>query len=293
MLQKSKLLQLHIIILLWGFTPILGKLITINAIDLVWYRLTLALISLYLFVVHKKQSLVLPIPTILHLGWVGVIVGAHWYFFYHAIKVSNVSVTMAGFSTITLFASFLQPLLLKKRFFWGDFFYGLIIAAGLGVIFKFETNQIAGLVYGILAALTGAFFGVYNGKLIQQHGAYKITFYEFLGALVFITICKFFMADNHFTLPMPSLSDFIFLLVLSIACTTLAFTWSIEILKHFSPLTVIITNNLEPIYGILFSLLLFGDTEYMSNGFYFGAAIILISVFTYPVIKNYFVRDKG
>lgn len=288
MVHKSKLVQLHTIILLWGFTPVLGKLISFGALDLVWYRLAFAVLSLMGFMLYKKEGLKLDFKPIITLLTIGCVVGLHWYFFYHAIKVSNVSVTMAGFSTITLFASLLQPLLLKQRFFWGDFIYGIILVIGLGIIFKFETDQIAGLVYGILAALTSAFFGVYNGKLIQMHGAYKITFYEFLGALIFISLVKVFSSEHGFQLPLLDVSDGIYLIILSVFCTTIAFTWSVEILKHFTPLTVIITNNLEPVYGIVFSLLLFSDTEYMSNGFYAGVLIILTSVFTYPLIKERF-----
>lgn len=268
-----------------GFTPILGKLITVAALDLVWYRLAIALLSLYLFTRFQKQTLQMNLKQIGHLALIGCVVGLHWYYFYHAIKVSNVSVTMAGFSTLTLFASIFQPLLLREKFFWGDFIYGMLLVIGLGVIFKFETQHIEGLVYGILAALTSAFFGVYNGRLIREYGAYKITFYEFAGALLAITVAKLFTMDDIF-IPLLSVSDTIYILLLSVLCTTVAFTWSIEILKFFTPLTVIITNNLEPVYGIVFSVILFGSTEYMSFEFYIGAAIILLSVFTYPFIKN-------
>jgi drug/metabolite transporter (DMT)-like permease len=286
---KSKLLQLHLIILLWGFTPVLGKLISFGAMDLVWYRLAISLGSLVLFMAYKGYNLKLQPRAMMDLGLIGFVIGLHWFSFYHAIKVSNVSVAMAGFSTITLFASLFQPILLKQKFFWGDFLYGLILVIGLGIIFKFETEHLLGLVYGILSAFTGAFFGVYNGKLVQIYGAHKITFYEFLGALIFITLTKFLSESYTFQLPQINVMDGIYILVLSLVCTTLAFTWSVEILKYFSPLTVIITNNLEPIYGIVFSVLLFGDTEYMSNGFYVGALIILTSVFTYPIIKHRFV----
>ncbi len=290
-MKANKFIQLHIIILFWGLTPVLGKFISFGALDLVWYRLAISLLGLLLFMWYIKQPITMEIKSIIHIGLIGTTVGLHWYFFYHAIKVSNVSVTMAGFSTLTLFASLLQPLLLKKKFFWGDFIYGIILVIGLGIIFKFETDQLAGIIYGILAALTGAFFGVYNGKLIATHGAYKITFYEFIGALIFITIAKLGFDEKGFELPSIGISDGFGLIILSVLCTIIAFTWSIEILKHFSPLTVIITNNLEPVYGIVFSLLLFGDTEYMSSGFYVGAVIILISVFTYPLIKQRFVND--
>jgi len=290
-MQANKFIQLHIIILFWGLTPVLGKFISFGALDLVWYRLAISLVGLLLFMWYIKQPITMEIKSIIHIGLIGTTVGLHWFFFYHAIKVSNVSVTMAGFSTLTLFASLMQPLLLKKKFFWGDFVYGIILVIGLGIIFKFETDQLAGIIYGILAALTGAFFGVYNGKLIATHGAYKITFYEFIGALIFITIAKLGFDEKGFELPSIGISDGFGLIILSVLCTIIAFTWSIEILKHFSPLTVIITNNLEPVYGIVFSLLLFGDTEYMSSGFYVGAIIILISVFTYPLIKQRFVND--
>lgn len=283
-MNANKYIQLHIIVLFWGLTPILGKLISVAALDLVWYRLAISLASLLTFMVFYKHSLRTTFQDAAHLGLVGAVVGLHWYYFYHAIKVSNVSVTMAGFSTLTLFASLLQPIFLKEKFFWGDFIYGLLLVIGLGVIFKFETQHIAGLVYGILAALTSAFFGVYNGKLIREHGAFKITFYEFAGALLVISAAKLMVMKDGF-IPVLSMADTGYLLLLSIVCTTVAFTWSIQILKYFTPLTVIITNNLEPVYGIVFSVLLFGNSEYMSTGFYIGASIILLSVFTYPLIK--------
>lgn len=220
----------------------------------------------------------------------GLVVGMHWFFFYHAIKVSNVSITMAGFSTMTLFASFMQPLLLKKKFFWGDAFYGVVIFIGLAIILSFESGAFLGVLYGILAALTGAFFGTYNGKLIAKHNSSVITLVEFIGALIIISLIKLLMQTDSF-LPALSMDDFIWLLVLSVLCTTVAFTMSVEIMKYFTPFTVIITNNLEPIYGVVFSLLLFGQSEIMSSHFYMGAVIILICVFTYPGFKRKF--DKS
>jgi drug/metabolite transporter (DMT)-like permease len=157
------------------------------------------------------------------------------------------------------------------------------------VILNFEKIYFWGVFYGIIAAITGAFFGIYNGKLILKDNAVVITFYEFLGALFFISTLKLFNLSESY-LPSLSLLDIIWLLVLSLACTTLAFTMSIEILKYFSPLTVIITNNLEPIYGIVFSIIIFGQSEYMSAGFYIGTAIILVSVFTYPFFSAKFKK---
>ncbi len=285
----NKYVILHIIILLWGFTPVLGKLISLQALDLVFWRLSFSLLSLYAYLKFKGVSLTISIKDLLHLLVWGAVVGLHWYFFYHAIKVSNVSIALAGFSTITLFASVLQPIMLKKKFFWGDALYGLIIVAGLLIILQFEKFYAAGIIFGILAAITGAMFGIYNGKLIQNHEAGKITFYEFLGALFTIAIFQAFLGELT-NIRFPEYSDLVYLLILSIFCTTLAFTWSVEILKKIDPLTVIITNNLEPIYGVVFSLILFGESEMMSGGFYAGAAMLLFAVFTYPFFKRKFYK---
>lgn len=281
---------LHFIILLWGFTPVLGKLISLQALDLVFWRLTFSLLSLWIYLRYKGASLRITLKDLGHLlGW-GAVVGIHWYCFYHAIKVSNVSIALAGFSTITLFASVLQPILLKKKFFWGDALYGLIIVAGLLVILQFEKFYALGIFYGILAAVTAAMFGIYNGKLIQKHEAGKITFYEFLGALITIIIFQAINGEIG-NIRFPETTDLVYLLILSLACTTLAFTLSVEILKKIDPLTVIITNNLEPIYGVVFSLLIFGESEMMSSGFYLGASLLLFAVFTYPFFKRKFFKE--
>ncbi|MES2655154.1 MAG: DMT family transporter [Bacteroidota bacterium] len=290
MLKTNKLLRLHFIVFLWGLTPVLGKLISLQALDLVWWRLILASLSLYVFVLYRKYKFDIRLKEVFELLFMGLIVGLHWFFFYHAIKVSNVSIAMAGFSTMTLFASFMQPLLLKKKFFWGDAFYGIVIFIGLAIILSFDSGAFLGVIYGVLAALTGAFFGTYNGKLITKHNSSVITLVEFIGAFIIITLVKLFMQSESF-FPALSMEDFVWLLILSVLCTTVAFTMSVEIMKYFTPFTVIITNNLEPIYGVVFSLLLFGQSEIMNSQFYIGALIILICVFTYPGFKRKFDKN--
>jgi len=284
-LHANKYLALHFIILLWGFTPVLGKLISLQALDLVWWRLLLSCISLYVFIKFKGVDLTTNFRDLMVFFFWGAIIGFHWYFFYHAIKVSNVSIALAGFATITLFASFIQPIFLKKRFYWADVIYSLVIIAGILTILNFERFYALGLIYGVLAAVTAALFGIYNGKLILKHNSSKITFYEFVGAFITLSILIGINGVEKFVL-VPETSDLVYLLILSVVCTTLAFTLSVEILKYIDPLTVIITNNLEPIYGVVFSILIFGQSELMSAGFYIGAAIILAAVFSYPFIKE-------
>lgn len=288
MIHKNKYFQLHFIVLLWGLTPVLGKLITLPALDLVFWRLVFAASTLFIFIVYKRIKFDFSIKEFCEILILGAIVGSHWYFFYHAIKISNVSIAMAGFSTMTLFASFLQPILLKKNFFWGDALYGIFILIGLGIILSFEGGALWGVLYGILAALTGAFFGIYNGRLILKHNSSYITFIEFIGALIFTLVIMFFSNNNNFEIASLSNSNLLWILILSVLCTTLAFTLSVEIMKVFTPFTIIITNNLEPVYGILFSVLLFGQSEVMSAPFYIGAIIILCCVFSYPFFKKKF-----
>ena len=289
-LEKYKYLYLHFIILLWGFTPVLGKLISLQAFDLVWWRLLISSLSLFVFIYIKQHSLKISFKDSIPVIIMGFIVGAHWFFFYHAIKVSNVSIALSGFSTITIFASIMQPIFLGKKFFWGDLVYGFIILLGLAFILHYEAFALSGVLYGVLAALSGAAFGVYNGKLIVKHNSSVITLIEFLGAFFIISIAKLFDDDFYKFVPTLGLHDLIYLLILSILCTTVAFTLSVEILKQFDPFTVIITNNLEPIYGVIFSLMIFGESEMMTKQFYYGAFIILLSVFTYPFVKKKYYK---
>ncbi len=280
-------IALHVIVFLWGLTPVLGKLITLPSLELVWWRLVIAVLSLTVYAKFKDIQLYLNWKQVTPLLAWGVIVGLHWYFFYHAIKVSNVSVAMMGFSTLTLFASLVQPILLKKKFVSIDVVYGLVILIGLCIISYAEQFYIKGIVFGVLAAFTGAMFGVYNGSLIQRFHAVQIAFYEFIGAFIFISIIA--MVDSKSIVgfaTLPSLQNFIYLFILSVICTTFAFTWSVEILKKIDAITVIVTNNLEPIYGIVLSLIIFGDSEYMSAQFYMGAFILLMAVFSYPFVNN-------
>jgi drug/metabolite transporter (DMT)-like permease len=279
------LLQLHIIVLLWGFTPVLGKAISLQSMDLVFYRLFISGVALYLYMRMKGSPIFMPLNALGEVLLMGVIVGIHWYTFYEAIKVSNVSMAMAGFATITLFASLLQPILLKNQFYWGDVIYGLVILLGLLIIIDSASYYSKGIIYGMVSAFTGAFFGVYNGKLIVKHPATSITLVEFIGAILTIVLLQW-ISKGSFYFTLPDATDWILLLILSLVCTTLAFTWSIEILKYFTPFTVIITNNLEPIYAVIFSIFIFGESEHMEPTFYFGAGIILASVFTYPLIKK-------
>lgn len=281
------IIKLHLIIFILGFTAILGKLISISSIELVAYRMLIAASVLLIFLKIKKVNFSLPKKIIVKIFLVGLIVAVHWILFFQSIKLSNVSVALGCFSSITLFTSFLEPIFYKRKIRTLEVILGLITIAGLYLIFQFETRYTKGIIYALLSALTGSLFLVFNGNLTKYHSALSISFYEMLGG--FIGICCYLLINNfpdltfHFLL-----SDLFYLLILGIICTAYAFMKTIDLMKILSPYHISLTLNLEPVYGIIFALLIFGESEKMTVGFYIGTLVILMAVFLYPAGKKYF-----
>lgn len=282
----SSLLKLHFIVFIYGFTAILGKLISISALNLVWYRMLIATIGLGLLMGLQRYSVKIPFKHLLKILFVGIIVAAHWISFFGAVKLSNVSVTLGCMASATLFASLLEPLIIRRRILPIEFFIGLLIIAGLYLIFRFETSYTAGIIVALTSAFLAALFVVLNKMLVQKHSTRIITFYEMAGGLAGISIYLLFtgkFTNDFFQL---SYSDIIYLLVLGLVCTAFAFAIQVNVMKDLSAYVVNLIINLEPVYGILLAYFIFRETEYMSSGFYLGTAIILVSVFGYPVLKS-------
>lgn len=284
-MKATALARFHVIVFIWGFTAILGKLISLEALELVWYRLIFTIVSLYIFFRFHRFNLQLALPSAAYLLFIGLIVGAHWYFFYHAIKVSNVSITLISLSTITLFTSLLEPLFFRRKVSIYEILLALVVIAGIAMIYRFEMTESDGMLYGILAAFCGSLFVVLNGKVTHHHHSYAITFYEMAGALVLLTTMGFVQGGVNFSFNL-SWADTFYLLLLSIICTAYPFVVSVKLMKELSPFTVNMITNLEPVYGIVLSLLIFGDTEYMSSGFYAGTFLILCAIFAYIYLKK-------
>lgn len=283
-------LHLHFLVFIWGFTAILGKLLTIPAVETVLYRTLLSVIGLVIIMlIRKKRMRVDNIGLIKILG-VGVSVSAHWILFFAAAKVSNVSIALAGMSTATLWTAILEPIMLKKKPDLLKFIFGFIIMIGLYVIFKFEFNHALGLIMAILSAGLSAFFSICNSKLINKYTPMSITIWEMFGAflttLIFIPFYQAHFVENGVIAWIPTIKDWGWLIILSQLCTVYAFTASTKIMKKISVFIVNLTVNLEPIYGIILAYFIFGDSEKMSLGFYSGGAIILLSVFLYPIIEK-------
>ncbi len=284
--KLKNLLHLHFIVFIWGFTAILGKLITLQALDLVWFRMLFAIIFIFGFLIYNKEVLKIPKKTIVAFLLCGVVIAIHWFTFYESIKVSNISIALASLSTGAFFASILEPIFYKRKIIWYELFLGLLVIFGLLIIFKVETRYKTGIILGLISAFLSAVFAIFNGKFAKKYPSIVISFYELGGGFLFLS---FYLAvtqkftSNFF---MISLSDLGWLLVLSSVCTAYAFSASVKIMRFLSPYTVMLTINLEPVYGIVLAVLIFNDNEKMSSMFYFGALIILSTVIINGYLKN-------
>lgn len=280
-------LNLHLIVFIWGFTAILGALITITADALVWYRMLFAAVFLAIFILSKKKSFRISLRSLLKLVLAGLLIALHWIFFFKAIQVSTVSITLSVFSLGAFFASLLEPFFYGRKVLWYEVFFGLIIIAGLGLIMQVEINYLEGMLYALISIMLGVLFTLMNGKLILKHDPSVIAFYEFAAGFFFISV--YFLFQQKFTLDffVLSFNNWILILILASVCTAYAFTASVKVMQKLSPYTVMLTTNLEPVYGIILAYFILGGKEKMSVEFYIGALIIVITVILNGVIKHY------
>lgn len=279
-------LHLHLIVFIWGFTAVLGALISLGALPLVWYRMLFASVFIFSFILFRKIDLKINIPLLLRFLVAGLIIALHWYTFFEAIKVSNISVTLACLSTGAFFTSILEPIFFKRRVIPYEVILGLIVIAGLYLIFQVETKYVYGIILALTSAFLSASFSIINGKFAKVYNPTVISFYELLGGVLFFSLFILFKGEFNFDFFQLTWNDFIWLLVLSSFCTAYAFIASVGVMKYLSPYTVMLTINLEPIYGIILALIVFGDKEKMNSQFYIGALIILSTVILNAILKN-------
>lgn len=288
-MQGSKLkyfLQLHLIVFIWGFTAILGALISIDAVPLVWFRMLLAVFFILLYFIVKKKNFSIDKKTLLKFLFTGIIIALHWITFFKAIKVSNVSIALVTMSTGAFFTSLIEPLFFKRRIKPIEILLGLLVIGGLYIIFNFETQYYLGIIYALISAFLAALFSVLNGIFIKKTAADVISFYQLFFGVAFVTVFLFFTDSFSLDFFNLKMSDWFYLIILSSICTAYAFIVSVKIMKHLTPYTVMLTINLEPVYAIILALLIFGDKEKMNPEFYYGAFIVLFVVLLNGIIKN-------
>ncbi|HET6542002.1 MAG TPA: DMT family transporter [Chryseolinea sp.] len=283
-------LKLHFIVFLWGFSAILGKLVSLPAVEMVFYRTILAAVGMGIVMLATKGSFEVNKSNLIKLVLIGFIVAFHWVAFFASARIANVSVSLVGFATNSLWAALLEPWFNKNRIKKFELMLGLIVLFGLYVIFSFDFQYKLGLFVGVTAGFTSALFSVFNAKMVRHVPAYTITFYEMIGAFVglalFFPLYKITWAPAGILHLLPSTMDWVYIALLAGVCSVYAYSTAVELMKKISVFMIQLALNLEPIYGIIMAVIIFGSEEKMGASFYVGALIIMTAVVLYPVLKK-------
>ena len=289
-MQKNNLKHfflLHFLVLIAGFTAILGELITNSSEIIVWHRMIIGSVLLGLYMLARNRSFKIDFKLFLKYSFLGLIISLHWITFFEAIKQSNISVTLAMFSTAAFFTSFIEPIFYKRSIVYYEVILGFLVVCGIFMIFSAEFHYLEGIILGLVSALLACLFSVLNGLMVKENSAISISFFEFIFGVFFISI--FLMFNNEFSSliidDLLSLNYF-YIFLLGSVCTAYAFMASVYLLNYISPYSLVLTYNLEPVYGIILALIFFGDNEKMSLPFYIGFFLILFSVLTNMYIKK-------
>lgn len=277
--MKKAFWQLHIAVLLAGFTAILGKLIGLNEILLVAYRLLITVMVLAIVFSVRKQWERISGRELVKVAGVGLIICIHWVAFYGSIKYSNVSVALVCFSATGFFTAILEPIILRKQPVLQEVMLGLLAIAGIYIIFDFYPEYTKGIIFGLFAAVGSAIFPIFNKQLLTKHAPRTLTFYELGGGFVFLLMLlpfylKLFPAGYYF----PTMSDWFWLFLLATACTVVMFELQLHALKKISAFTVNLTYNLEPVYGIILAFMIFNESKMLGRGFYVGLCLIILAI---------------
>lgn len=280
-------LHLHLIVFIWGFTAILGKLLSIDAVALVWYRMGLASLLILWYVMYKKMSLQISRSQVVKYVFGGVVIALHWVTFFYAIKISNISIALATMSTGAFFTIFIEALYKRKKIDVRELVFGILAIIGLYIIYRSEISLQLGMFVALLSSFLSALFSVFNADFVKEENAIIISFYEIVFGVLAVTIYLLstgeLITEGFFTLePL----DYLWLFILSSVCTAYAFIVSIDLLKKLSAFTVMLTINLEPIYAIVLAVFLFPNNEKMSSSFYLGAGLILLTVVINGILKT-------
>lgn len=288
-MQKNNLkhyLHLHFLVFIAGFTAILGEAISLGSIALVWHRMLIAFVLTFLFLIYRKYNLRVTLRDFIKFSLAGIIIALHWITFFEAIEQSNISITLAMFSTGAFFASLFEPIFFKRKIRTVEIILGCIVICGVFIILRANINSFTGVLLGVVSALLASLFSVFNGKLVQDNKPFLISFYEFLSGVVFILLYLIF-SNNLSDLAITSFFsyDYFYVFILGSICTAYAFIASIHILKFLSPYTLVLTYNLEPVYGILLAIFIFPETEKMQFSFYIGTVIIISTIIINSALK--------
>ena len=284
--RAKNILLMHFVILIFGFTGILGKLITIEAIPLVFWRTLIGGGAIYVWLKVRRKVSRKSTADLLKMGGIGLLVAIHWITFFASIKISNVSVALTMLATSPMFIGFLEPLIFKRKIDWRELTVAGVVLVGVGTIFSFDTTYHQGMILGIISAFFASLFATFNGVLIKTHDASNISLVELLSASAAIFILLFFTGEVNGDLFVLSGQDWFWITILALVATSFAFIAFTSVMKVLTPFTTSVAINLEPIYSIILAVIIFGDEEIMGTRFYIGASIIICAVMLNTILKR-------
>jgi drug/metabolite transporter (DMT)-like permease len=309
--MKKALIQMHLAVLLWGFTGVLGRAISLDAPILVWYRMLLTALIVGVLLTWRRQWAPVERRDMWQLVLIGCLMGLHWVAFYGAIKFANASIALVCLSTASVFTSLLDPFINKSRHDLSELLLGLLALTGVYFIYRFQQLFGIGIIFGIIAAILSSVFTVLNKRITHKYPARTMVFYEMAAGWVFITLLLplqyFFFPHTNFIPNNTSLlhagwihNDWLWLVILSLCCTVWSQSLSLTALRKLSSFTVTLTVNLEPVYGMALAFLFYKENKELQSGFFIGMGLILLSVLLQMIrllkpglTSSGYVEEKG
>lgn len=285
---RKAYLYLHIAVLLFGFTAILGRFIELSGPMITFYRMGLTLLSLLFFPGIMVMVRKISARDRWRIFGIGVLMALHWATFFEAIKLSNVSVTLSCFASTAFFTALIEPWFFKGRIKPLEVFLGCLVVVGFGFVFGFVGAEFwKGILVAIASAIIISLANVFNKSMVQKHDVFAVTLLEFVAGVGFLVVfLPLYLQQSGEVWALPSAQDWLALGILALLCTTLAYTLNMKALQHVSAYTAALTINLEPVYGIVMAYLIFQENKEVSPGFYAGTAIILLAVFLHPLLQR-------
>ena len=278
--------KIHFIVIIYAFTAILGNATQANALTIVFVRCAITAVCLVIILHFTKKSFRVNTPVL----WVwilnGVFIALHWLLFFGAAKVSTVAMCLAGLSTQTFWTSLIEPIAKKVRISMIEVFLGLLVILALVIIFSVQQAQWLGLLMGIGSGFFGALFSVINGQFTHTHDPKLITLYEMIAAGMMTGIAWSFGASDGLAGYFPMGLDWLWIGILALVCTVYAYTETIHLYKVFSVFSINLVITLEPVYGIILAIYIFGSKEIMQPGFYWGTVLLVLTVMAHPFLKK-------
>ncbi len=286
--MRAAFIKLHIAVLLAGFTAILGKLISLNEAALVWWRLLLATAALLLLFAMLKRTIRVPAKTAIQLLGIGALVGIHWLLFFGSVKYGNVSIALVCFSASGFFSALMEPIVTRKKLKIVELILGLICMSGIYIIFHFDSQYKTGIALGVGAAALSAMFSILNKQMVTAKvDGLQMTFWEMTGAFITLSLVMPLYILMRGDVMMPANADWLWLLLLALVCTVWAFFLQLQALQYISAVTLNLTYNLEPVYGILLAFVVFGENKLLGNEFFIGLILIAAAVMVQMMrVKN-------